>query len=225
MLTKFWSKIIAVGLLGSLPLFGELIQPLEPKNLLQVLPKQIDGLQINSSQAELKLDAWLNSRATRVFEGTKIVNETPVTYQVTVTIRDTAKEPQALGEFLNFTPLVLDSYEKKYIGSSPATVLKLGTERLDVKVLLLERYIAQFTIPADQLGKEEDWLKLINISALRSARTPVLKEYPKTVLVSFVDELDPKNSREYETTVPDPEAQKRNLKENEAYEKSGAKNP
>lgn len=221
-----WKKIVFWSVLSSTSIFAvDLIQPADPKVLLQVLPKQIEGLALQTSVGELSLDAWLKSHATRVFSGTKILHDKPVNFEVTIELTDSALNPQTLGEFRDFRPITVENYEKKWIANQPASVLKSEDHQIQVRVLLLNRYIVNFSLPKDELGREEEWLKRIDINKLGSLKTEKYKEYPRVVLLSYVDELNVQNQREYEATVPNPEAQKKHLKELEALEKSGTQDP
>jgi hypothetical protein len=178
--------------------------PVEPIQLLGVLPAAPAEWKVIRSEAETTLSEWLETRATRVFQAppapgpanADVTSNALPPGELEITVVDTAGFAPALAAFANFAPGKNGNLEKKLIGTLPAIITKGESERQFVQVLVASRYLIEITMTNLPRHPVEDWLRSFHFDLLPQQSRPVVNRL-REFRLSHIDELRPSNNRSY----------------------------
>lgn len=180
----------------------KLMAPLEPADLLKLLPAAPAGWQMKDSKATSFYNEWLVSQATRRFEGppppaaagSKASNP-PVT---TIRLSDTGYSSFLYADFEDFKPGKYgENQESLYVASLPARhALIPNGERL--RVLIRGRFIIEVEATYQKPEAAAGWVQLFDLRRLQSAPDTGVETLPNPVRVNSIDELNPRANSSYE---------------------------
>lgn len=178
--------------------------PFEPAQLLTVLPTTPSRWTLLRSEANTSLSAWLQTRATRVFQAPPPEPDSaspavaapaaPSLGEAEISVLDTGGFTSALAAFLDFTPGKNGNVERKQFGSLPA-ILTTSEDGLQLaEVLVSNRFIVRISLKNLPKSRVEDWLRTFHFDAL-PAKSPTPTTRPSEFRLSYVDELHPEKNR------------------------------
>lgn len=179
--------------------------PVDPRELLSLLPKGVEGWKMTRSIAENRYDEWLSSVAERNFERPRPKDPEGTIMKASIRIEDTGGFRPALGMFEDFAPATGDGFEKKFIGENPAIIINYGEEDFEIQLLADKRFIVRISCEFQPRRFSKEWLDRVDFTGLsRIPKTPAAPLPEEITMVRF-DELNEKKNRSYSlaTTLGD----------------------
>jgi hypothetical protein len=187
---------------GEIPVFGQAhkpIVPLPPSELLPLLPATPKGWELKQSVAKNMFVEWLCSNAMREFQGapttTSIPGATPSPPQIArIKILDTGYFPSFNGDFENFQVGNYGTNESLMINGMRARRIIIGPDHIRLKVSVRGRFIVEIEVQHQPPKSELSWLGLIDLRKLGALPDSGSEKLPKPIIISTVDELNPKKN-------------------------------
>jgi hypothetical protein len=184
------------------------ILPVEPHQLLGILPAAPADWKIIRSDAETTLGEWLETRATRVFQappapveaGTAVSASKAPRGEIEINVVDTAGFGPALAPFVGFKTSKSDGLEKKVLGSLPAIIVTSTDGKQLAQVLVASRYLVELTFTHLTNARVEDLLRGFRFDTLPQ-KGQTLTNRPREFQLTHIDELEPTNNRSYSVTT------------------------
>lgn len=168
------------------------IVPLEPDQLIKLLPPAPAGWQLKKSTAKNFFVEWICSQATREFEKIPPPNTPPGPPQVaTITIVDTGYFPAFNGPFDNFRVGKYGAFESLMVGNMRARRSKMSGDRENLQVSVRGRFIVSVDVKNQPQASEQAWLNTVNFGQLAAVSDSGDGELPKPIKLKVVDELVP----------------------------------
>lgn len=191
------TTLAAVLFGGHCALAQEVRLPVPPRALLQALPAPPPEWKLIASNAKHIPKARPLSKAEREYHfapppgvpGTP----PPSTSTVTITLVDTAADPQIAGYLTGGE--TAGNAKRLSVGALPALRTEQPGASDHLEALALQRFVIKITITGDTKEKAENWLGRINLQELRSAaaQTSSFDSQKEFILVAETfDELNPK---------------------------------
>jgi hypothetical protein len=176
------------------------ILPLQPAELIKLLPSAPKGWEMKQSIANSFYNEWLVSQASRQFVGppTSKTSSTPALLPTTrVRLTDTGYSPTLFADFQAFKPGKYANTENLYFNSLPARRISLSNgERL--RILVKERFVIEVETHNQLPNSAVSWAGLLDLSRLTSTPDSGIDKLPKPVTVVSIDELNPKANSSYQ---------------------------
>ena len=172
------------------------IIPLEPDQLLKLLPAAPAGWQLKTSTAKTFFVEWICSQATREFERIPPPNTPPAPPQsVTVTLVDTGYFPAFNGPFDGFRVGKYGAFESLMIGNMRARRSKMAADRENLQASVRGRFIVSVEVKNQSQASEQTWLNTFDFTRINAIPDSGGEQLPRPIKVRVIDELSPtKNS-------------------------------
>ena len=170
--------------------------PLEPDQLLKLLPTAPAGWQLKKSTAKTFFVEWICSQASREFERIRPPNAPPAPPQsTTVTLVDTGYFPAFNGPFDGFQVGKYGAFESLMIGNMRARRSKMAADRESLQASVRGRFIVSIEIKNQSQASEGAWLNTIDFARINAIPDSGGEQLPRPIKVKLIDELSPtKNS-------------------------------
>jgi hypothetical protein len=178
------------------------IVPIEPAEILKLLPPAPNGWEMKESKAKSFYNEWLVSQASRQFvqpqpstPGAQI--PPPLITQFRLT--DTGYNPALFGDFDQFKPGKYGNSESLSFGSFPARRITFsGGERL--RILIKARFVVEVETRNQAPNAAISWAKLFDFSRLNSIPDAGIEKLSNPVTVVSIDEMNPKANSSYQVS-------------------------
>ena len=179
-------------------------KPLQPKDLLAMLPPCPEEWVLKRSQARTVFRETLGAFAMREYE--EVITELEAARSseplkpetVIIAIRDTCGCGPHLAPFRKETaPPRGGDFKLGAWNRYPAMMVEMGKERKSLRILVKRRFVVEVVFSGDNLGALDKWLAHCDLRALTAPRKKSAVTIKDRVWIKFVDELRPERSRAY----------------------------
>jgi hypothetical protein len=194
------------------------VLPVEPESLIRALPSPFDDWKVTKSTAEHKYMKWIQTKATRAF----MRKNDGATAQVTIT--DTGRYPSMTAPFRNFEPGTAEGMEKKMIRGNPALIRHIPGRGRQMRMLVDGRFIVELILPKDAIDDGKEWLRSLNLEALKMVKSKRVYQLPKRFTMVKIDQLNPSANRKYDLSITTHAEVEKILKQYEEYKEETAGN-
>lgn len=182
------------------------IVPLEPAQVLKLLPATPKGWELKESKAKSFYNEWLVSQAARKYTQTippdpkAAPGATPAPQPMTrVRVTDTGYNPALFGDFDEFRPGKYGNTESFFYNSLPARRMALNDgERL--RILFKARFIVEVETHNQAPNAALGWAKIFDFGRLNSVPDSGAETLANPVTVMSIDELNPKANGSYQVS-------------------------
>ena len=204
------------------------VAPVEPSEILKLLPVAPKGWKLTGSTATNSFSDWLKTSAVRTLQYTAPAAAgapIPPVQTTRVSITDTGYFPQFLSEFASFRAGKENDVEKLVLSGLPA--IRISRPPVEILSILINgRFVVQIRTDQQPPRATESWLKLIDVA--RIAAAPVgAAQIPQPVTITRIDEVNPAKSSSYPMSWTSEEQQQQTAIAVEAEEanKAAAQKP
>ena len=183
------------------------VVPLTPAQLLPLMPVVPAGWKVTSSVATNQMGTWLATIGMKDAERTAPATPAapgqppslPVTMQVTFTLIDTGFDPTFLNDFQGFKVGIFGKQENLIINSSPAVLLHDSATSETLSMWIHRRFVLKITTTQQPPNSTKAWAQQIDLIKLGAVPNTGSRELPRPIVISFVDELNPKANNTFST--------------------------
>jgi hypothetical protein len=179
------------------------IVPLEPADLIKLLPATPQGWELKESKGKSFYNEWLVSQASRQLlqlpqQDSNGARPTPPA-MTRLQITDTGYNPALFGDFDQFKPGKYGNTESLSFGSFPARRMMFsGGERL--RILVKARFVVEIETGNQVPNATMMWAKLFDFSRLNSIPDNGIETLSNPVTVVSIDEMNPKANSSYQVS-------------------------
>lgn len=187
---------------GEIPVFAQAhkpIVPVPPAELLPLLPATPTGWELKQSVAKNMFVEWLCSNAMREFQRPSTLaskpGATPSPPQIArIKILDTGYFPSFNGDFENFQVGNYGTNESLMINGMRARRIAIGPDHIRLKVSVRGRFVVEIEVQHQPARSELSWVGVIDFRKLEALPDSGSEKLPKPIIISTVDELNPKKN-------------------------------
>ena len=194
--------------------------PVTPQSLFTSLPGKLENWKLTRSTAEGRYSEWLQSRAVRDYERQLPAEEgedPPPLSTTRISITDTGRHVSATSAFDDFTVGEDEGFERKFLDGDPAYLIASDEAEQEIEMLVAGRFIVRIVSRNQPEELLEEWLKSLNRKKLRSIRDTSTIKLPETILISYIDQLEPDKNRAYYLATSSSSRVSAEIEEDEAW--------
>ena len=175
------------------------IIPLQPVDLIKLLPTAPRGWEMKESKAKSFYNEWLVSQASREFVQQPQPNPTgnPLPLTTYLRLTDTGYNPALFGDFDQFKPGKYGNTESLSISGFPARRLTFSAG-VRLRILIKARFIVEIETRNQAPNACMSWVSQFNFSQLNALPDSGIEKVPNPVTVVSIDELNPKANGSYQ---------------------------
>ncbi len=175
------------------------IVPMNPDELIKLLPGAPDGWTMTQSVANNYFIGWLCCQATREFQHPAPVDpmardKTPPPLITRVRIMDTGYFPTFNGDFENFRVGKYPGAETLVINGMPARKFFVGPNHERLRLSVRGRFIVELETDHQPANSTQSWLQVVDFKSLGGLPDSSQSNLPKPIHIIRIDEMNPKNN-------------------------------
>lgn len=179
------------------------IVPLEPSDLIKLLPGTPQGWELKESKGKSFYNEWLVSQVSRQFTQLPQPNsggaKPPQPAMTRIQLTDTGYSPALFGDFDQFKPGKYGTTENLSFDSFPARrVITADGERL--RILVKARFVIEVETHNQAPNAAISWAKVCDFNRLTSLPETGIEKLANPVTVRSIDELNPKLNSSYQVS-------------------------
>ena len=175
------------------------IVPMNPDELIKLLPTAPTGWTMAQSVANNYFIGWLCCQATREFQHPAPIDRSPGAKPpppliTRVRIMDTGYFPTFNGDFENFRVGKYQGAETLVINGMPARKLFIGPNHEKLRISVRGRFIVEFETDNQPPNSAQSWLQIVDFKRINGLPDSSLTNLPKPIHITKIDEMNPKNN-------------------------------
>jgi hypothetical protein len=173
--------------------------PMNPDELIKLLPGAPTGWTMTQSQANNYFIAWLCCQATREFQHPAPVDSSPQAKTAPpmitrVRIMDTGYFSTFNGDFENFRVGKYQGAETLVINGMPARKFFVGPNHEKLRLSVHGRFIVELETNNQPANSALSWLQIVDFKRLAGLPDSSPTNLPKPIHITRIDEMNPKNN-------------------------------
>ena len=185
------------------------VLPIEPAELLKLMPATPANWKLTSSQATNQVSSWLLTTAQRQLEFTAPApsadtGKAQPAMHTRLVLIDTGYDAAAAGVFADFKPGVRGRTERLLVGTFPAIRTRASDSREALQLYINRRFIFRVEVENQQKDAVMAWVRLLPIDRFNVPSGPTITSLPPTVSIRTVNELDKTKNREGTIAIATP---------------------